>query len=315
MDTRTEQLIESWFANTLSEAEATELRQLLANDPEAAAEFAWQQSLANAIHTGGLANDPLNIKLQKLGRRFRFRRVMFQIAAVAAAITALIVAVWLINPPGPEPIADQGVTTGDTMQNPGFIPQETAPPQNPPSTTEISPQERLKQDEIQAEKAMQRQREEQAKRRAQRDSLQLEVVAHFRHFRNNTDLNTAGGVDKEKEMAMNAFVLYDKKDYKQAARAFKPLVAANPANLEYQFYYGVALLGDQQYEAAAKVFRLVTEQESDYQLHAKYYLGLANTGAGEYNLARQAFQDYLSAPNNRQFKDMSENMLKKLPSQ
>lgn len=314
MDTRTEQLIESWFANMLSEAEAAELRQRLANDPDAAAEFAWQQSLAQAVRSGGLGNDPLHIKLHELERRFRFRRVIFQIAAVAAAIAALIVAIWLINPPGPQHNEDQIAAIEDTLQNPGFIPQETVPTQNPPSE-ELSPKEQLTQDSIQAEKAMQQQRKQQAKRRAQQDSLRLDVIAHFQHFRNDTEFNNAGGTGKEKEMAMNAFILYDKKDYRQATQAFKSVVAANPADVQYQFYYGVALLGDQQYESAAKVFRLVTEQESNYQTQAKYYLGLANTGTGQYKAARQAFQDYLAAPDNRQFKDLAEKMLKKLPTQ
>lgn len=46
MNTRAEQLIESYFANALQEPDVRELRQLLANDPEAAAEFQWQQRLA-----------------------------------------------------------------------------------------------------------------------------------------------------------------------------------------------------------------------------------------------------------------------------
>lgn len=311
MNTRTEQLIESWFSNTLSEAEGTELRQLLANDPAAAAEFAWQQSLSRAVRNGGLGNEPLRIKLNELERGFRFRKVMLRMAAVAAAIAVLIVAIWWVNSPGPQRGSDQAGTPVDTIQSLKVNPPE----QNPSSAREVSPQENADQDKINAEKEMQRQRDEQAQRRAQRDSLRLDVVANFRHFRNETEFNTAGGVAKEKEMAMNAFMLYDKKEYGQAALAFKPVVEANPADYQNQFYYGVSLLGSQQYETAAKVFRLTAGQESAYQTRAKYYLGLAYTGAGEYKTARQAFQDYLSAPDNRQFKSLAEEMLKILPQQ
>jgi hypothetical protein len=49
MDNRTEQLLEGYFANTLTEGEAKELRDLLDKDPEAAAEWRWQQQIAAAV--------------------------------------------------------------------------------------------------------------------------------------------------------------------------------------------------------------------------------------------------------------------------
>jgi hypothetical protein len=325
MNTRTEQLIESWFANSLSEAEGTELRQLLAKDPTAAAEFAWQQSLAGAVRTGGLGNDSLNIKLSELERRFRFRRVILQVAAVAAAFTTLIVAIWLINPFSPQHREDQITATGDTLQNPGFIPQVTAPPQNPPSTTELSPQKKMKQDEMQAKEALQRQQEENRKKRLLRDSIQEEVVANFQHFKNISKYNAAGGVEEDKKMVMNAFALYNEAAekiepaekqaaYKKTIQAFKPIVETDSGNVENRFYYGVALLGDKQFPAAAEAFEQVTEKQGKYQIPAKFYLGMALSGAEQYKAGRKAFQDYLDAPsNNRQFKDLAEKMLKKLP--
>lgn len=311
MNTRTEHLIESWFANTLSEAEAAELRQILANDPEAAAEFAWQQSLSHAVRNASLETDALRIKLRDLERRFRFRRIMLQLTALAAVILALVVDVWFMGPQSGG--GSQIAATQDTLENPGFIPQAPLPSHDTLPAEDTKPPRADEQDKQQAEKALQQQRDQQRKQRALRDSLRLEVIANFRHFNNKTEFNTAGGVDKEKELAMNAFILYDQKNYAQAVQAFKPVVASAPGNMEYQFYYGVALLGNREYETAAEVFQQVVAQTGNYQTHAKFYLGLANTGAGRYQAARQAFQGYLEAPNNRQFKILAEKMLQQLP--
>ena len=48
MDNRTETLLELYFSNELSEKEAQELRTLLEDDPEAMAEWKWQQQIAQA---------------------------------------------------------------------------------------------------------------------------------------------------------------------------------------------------------------------------------------------------------------------------
>ncbi|MCE7923888.1 MAG: hypothetical protein DYG98_12585 [Haliscomenobacteraceae bacterium CHB4] len=314
MNTRTEHLIESWFAHSLSEAEAAELRQILANDPEAAAEFAWQQSLSHAVRNASLETEAIRVKLREAERRFRFRRIMLQLTALAAVILALLVAVWFINRPDLPYGSDSPIAaTQDTQENPGFIPQAPPPLRDSFPAENTKPQHPDEQDKQQAEKALQQQRDQQRKQRALRDSLRLDVIANFRHFNNKTEFNTAGGIDEEKEMAMNAFILYDQKDYAKAVKAFKPVVASAPGNMEYQFYYGVSLLGNREYEAAAKVFQQVSSQTGNYQTQAKFYLGLSNTGTGQYQAARQAFQAYLDAPNNRQFKVLAENMLQKLP--
>lgn len=80
------------------------------------------------------------------------------------------------------------------------------------------------------------------------------------------------------------------KEYAQAAAAFKPVVEKDSGNAQYQFSYAVSLLGNKQYTDAANVFQALTKQESDYQTPAKYYLGLALTGAEKYKSAREAFQ-------------------------
>lgn len=311
MNTRTEHLIEAWFANTLSEPEKAELRQILVSDPEAATEFAWQQSLAHAVSNVSLGTGPLKSQLQELENRFRFRRIIFQVAAIAAVVLALFVAIKLLDKPGALPSQGPIAATEDTLSNPGFIPKVTPP--DTAAAAPASPQEALKQDEKQAAEALQRQQEAQRKKRLLRDSLQQVVVANFPHFRNISKYNTAGGVDEKELKTMQAFALYDAKKYKEAAQAFQPLVEADASNMEIRFYYGVSLLGDQQFEAASKTLPRVTEVQGKYQTPATFYLGMALTGAEQYKEARKSFDAYLAAPNNRQFKALAETMLQKLP--
>ncbi|GAB4496148.1 MAG: hypothetical protein OHK0019_27290 [Saprospiraceae bacterium] len=308
MNTRTEQLIEAWFANTLSQNEASELQQLLATDPEVAAEFAWQQSLAHAVRTGKLGNDSIHNHLHKVERRFRSRRLTFRILAVAAAVTALVVAIWFLNRPAPAPDGIPGASKTDTLET------KPQPVVTTPQDSDKLQKEALEKEKKAAEKELQRQKAEQQRLRKLRDSLNIEVVANFQHFMNDSELNAAGGVEEGKKLAKNAFVLYDDKKYAQAATAFKSVLNNDPTNIQYQFFYAVSLLGAQQYESAARNFRVLTKQENDYQTPSKFYLGLALTGAGQYKEARQAFQDYLATPNNRlQFKSQASKMLSKLP--
>lgn len=310
MNTRTEQLIEAWFANTLSENEASELRQLLATDPEVAAEFAWQQSLAHTVRTGKLGNDSIHDRLHEVERRFRFRHLTFRILAIAAAVSMLVVATWFLNRPAP--VSDQ---VSDTSQK-DTLETKPQPVVTTPQDSALLQKEALEREKQAAEKELQRQKAEQQRLRKLRDSLNIEVVANFQHFMNDSEFNAAGGVEEGKKLAKEAFILYDDKKYPQAAAAFKSVLQNDPANNQYQFFYAVSLLGAQQYDAATRSFRTLTKQESDYQTPSKYYLGLALTGAGRYKEARQAFQDYLATPNNRlQFKSQANKMLSKLPAE
>ena len=310
MNTRTEQLIEAWFANALSETEASELRQLLASNPEAAAEFAWQQSLSHAVRTGKLGNESIHDRLHQVERQLRFRQLTLRTLAIAAAVSTLVVAIWFFSsrtetPDAEMPVAVQTDTLETNPQPVLTTPQDSAKLQK----------EALEKEKQAAEEALQRQKAEQQRLRKLRDSLNIEVVANFRHFMNNTDFNTAGGVEEGKKMAKEAFILYDDKKYPQAATAFKSVLQNDPANNQYQFFYAISLLGAQQYPAAASILQSLTKQEGDYQTPSKYYLGLALTGAGKYKEARQAFQDYLKAPNNRQFNSLTKTMLSKLPAE
>lgn len=299
MEKKYERLLEAYFAGTLSQAEQEEMNALLASDSDFAAEFAWQKSVASAIRLG-VQNDPLTIKLSDLERRFRFRKVIIQISAVAATVVLLISAIWFFNRTDFSENKNPIVAPQDTTQEQPPRPQAAAPQtpdtqniattQPPAGTNNPKPQ-------IQ-------------------NPLQKAVIANFQHFQNTSKYNNAGSVDEKDSLAVKAYRFYNDSAYHQAAQAFKALVQADADNMENRFYYGISLLGDKQFAAAAKTLQPVTEKQGKYQVPAKFFLGMAFTGAGQFKESRQAFQEYLDAPrNNQQFKDLAKNMLKKLPSE
>ncbi len=320
MENNYERLLEAYFAGNLSQAEQTKMKTLLASDPDFAAEFAWRQEVARAVRTGA-EKDPTYLKLKELERRFRFRKLTLQISAAAAALILLILAVKFAPSifESKNPIA----TTQDSLfQKPA--------PALPNPVIQNSAAEKFKQDSIEAaEKMKEQERKEQEERlnkkklqaAIQKAAIQKEIFANLEHYPNTSLYNNAAGVktkDPLTTLAMQAYGLYNDKAYKQAAQIFKRVVEADPANVENQFYYGFSLLADKQFAAAAAAFQVTaTGEQSIYQASAKFYIGMAHSGAGEFKAGRQAFQDYLAEPPSkiRQFKGLAENMLKKLPSQ
>ncbi len=93
MNDRTEQLIELYFANALSEAERLELKTLLNADPTAAAEFAWQQQLARQVTKLPLSKSIQNEAWREAAKPpFRQASMIRTVLAAAAAIALLVVA-------------------------------------------------------------------------------------------------------------------------------------------------------------------------------------------------------------------------------
>ncbi len=93
MNHRTEQLIESYFANMLTDVEQGELKAILAEDTKAAAEFAWQQGLAQQVSKLSLAKGIKNEPWRDAAKPpFRTVSMYTKAFAAAAAIAVLIVA-------------------------------------------------------------------------------------------------------------------------------------------------------------------------------------------------------------------------------
>jgi tetratricopeptide (TPR) repeat protein len=97
MSNHTLLLIESYFAGTLTEAERSELKTLLANDAEAAAEFAWQQRLAGQVSQLSLSksiqNDTNREATKPPFRSFIMNRTVW---AAAAAVSLLAIAYYFL---------------------------------------------------------------------------------------------------------------------------------------------------------------------------------------------------------------------------
>ena len=91
MDNRTETLLELYFSNELSEKEAQELRTLLEDDPEAMAEWKWQQQIAQASR---------HLKLTAPVQQAAPARVvpMWQTFAKLAAAAAVLIAAVVMLP-------------------------------------------------------------------------------------------------------------------------------------------------------------------------------------------------------------------------
>ena len=113
-----------------------------------------------------------------------------------------------------------------------------------------------------------------------------------------------------------AFELYDDStNYHRSAEALGAVVQQYPERLAYRFYYGCALLRDQQYPLAIYNLQPVAaNSENAYQAAAQYQLGLAYAGAGQYAQARTTLQQFLQSPNTLQkYRQPAENVLKALP--
>lgn len=101
MEHRTELLIESYFAGTLSEAETQELKELLAANPKAAESFAFQQKLAAQARQGQKLSIAGSIQKKdwKDAAKPPFRTVkMNRILWAAAATIALLILANLFMP-------------------------------------------------------------------------------------------------------------------------------------------------------------------------------------------------------------------------
>ena len=124
MNTRTDQLIESYFSNTLTETEAGALRELLTNDPEAAREFDWRQRLAGEVNKLSLS-DGIQNPTWKNSLQPPFRRPMIpwqRVLSAAAAIALLGVAYWFFTRPDKPAQTLQAIAESNFRYYPNKLP-------------------------------------------------------------------------------------------------------------------------------------------------------------------------------------------------
>jgi tetratricopeptide (TPR) repeat protein len=252
MEDRTERLFESYFANEISAAQAQELRDILAKDSEAAAEFAWQQRIASHTKSLSLAGSIENAAWREATKPpFRTVNIWRQAMAAAAAVAVLVVAYIFIQPFGSKAPTTDGL-----------------------------------------------------------------VASNFRYYPNKLPFKSLGGSDNDSKVPQSviaAFQIYDDStQYRAAAQALAKVVAENPDKIEYRFYQGVALIGDQQYPAAVAALQPVAEAVGTYQVPALYYLGLAHLGAGDKAQAKKFLQAYRDSDEGITFQKQAQNLLNAL---
>lgn len=247
MDNRTETLLESYFANTLSEKEARELREVLSTDPEAATEWKWRQQIAHTTRNMHLTAPERSSAPAVVVPMWRSFSRMAAALAVVVVASGLLVYFW----------------------------------KNQPDVSEA-------------------------------------VAANFEHYPNNMPfraLDPAAAAEYPAEV-VRAFQLYDDPaQYPAAAEALGAVAAKYPDHPEYAMYQGVALLGDKNYAAAVEALQKVTASGSKYRTPALFYLGLAQSGAGNPAAARQSFESYLKDKDGVPFRKKAEAMLKILPEE
>lgn len=240
MDNRTETLLDLYFSNELSKKEAQELQTLLDKDPEVAAEWKWEQQIAQAARNLKLnapAQRPAAAPVVPMWRSF---------AKIAAAIVVVIAAVTLF----------------DRIWNQPSVPDA--------------------------------------------------VAANFEPYPNDLASNSRGaGAEAE---IQRAFKLYrNPEQYPEAAQALGALAARYPDQPAYSLFQGVALLGAKSYDPAISALQTAASSNTRYHTPALFYLGLAQSGAGQYDAARQSFEKYLADRDGIPYRAKAEKMLKVLP--
>lgn len=249
MKEQTEYLIESYFAGTLTDAEQLALKEVLATDQEAAAEFAFQQKLAGQTKHWKLSDSIQNKQWQEATKP-PFRKVTFNrtLLAIAATIALALTAYFFL---------------------PDFIGQNG----------------------------------------------QNAMAGGFEHYPNKMKFKNLGGDPAETATpdVLEAFALYDQKNYQEAATKLTPIFNSNPDRDDYRFYLGVSFSGAHNDHQAINVLMPLAEKTgSSYATPACFYLGKSFIQVKNPKQAKIYLEKYLAAPDGVGFRKQAEALLKQL---
>jgi len=245
MENRAEQLLESYFANSISSTELEELRALAAANAAVADEIAFQQRIAASVQKGSLAKgiqDPAWRNAAKKPASGAKKVFMFPGYgyAVAAALALLVVAYIFLMP----------------------------------------------------------------------SDLPTLVAKNTKEYPNKMKFKTMGEeAQAVPEAVIQAFSLYDRKQFREAATALQPIVAANADRMDFRFYWGVSLVNSQQFAAAVSALTPLVQGSDERKIPAQYYLGLACAGTGDRACARQNLQAYIDSPEGVSYREQAKNVL------
>jgi hypothetical protein len=248
MENRAEQLLESYFANSISSTELEELRALAAADAAVADEIAFQQRIAASVQKAALAEgiqDPAwrntaEKPVSGAKKVFMFPGYAY---AVAAALALLVVAYIFLMP----------------------------------------------------------------------QDLPTLVAKNTKEYPNKMKFKSLGEeAQAVPEAVIQAFSLYDHKQFREAATALQPIVGANADRMDYRFYWGVSLVNSQQYAAAVYALTPLVQSSDERKIPAQYYLGLACAGSGDLTCARQNLQAYIDSPEGVSYREQAKKVLSAL---
>lgn len=297
MKNRAEQLIDLYFFQKLSPEEEHELKSLLETDTALAQDFSLQLQLSQQAAAAGRFH-PLKQRLQQLEQQLPPENPhppnSLPVAGIAATALVLILllgfAYWYFStppvpPPTPPPAPANQVVP--PPQPPAPAQEQASPTPTPAPQVPKAPVPALDVDTV-----MQR---------------------YFRHFPNKVTVAVAGLEDSIPGAIQAAFRDYDNRNYRAAASKLGSIVQFYPTQSVYQFYYGVALIGDKQYKKAIEPLRSVSRQEGEYRAPALYYLALAYAGTQQYGLSRKTLNAYLNDEYGITYRKNAEQLLAELP--
>lgn len=111
---------------------------------------------------------------------------------------------------------------------------------------------------------------------------------------------------------IQAFALYDQKNYAKAATALEGIANTYPEESDYRFYWGVALVHDKQFDKAILVLTPLVQSQAEKNIPARYYLGLACAGKADKDCAHQNLQSYVDSPEGVTYRENARAVLEKL---
>lgn len=117
--------------------------------------------------------------------------------------------------------------------------------------------------------------------------------------------NASGEIHRYEE----AVLAFNTHDYGRSSTILRELFSMDPEVLQYQYYLGLSLIGENKMEAAVTQLRALAEGTSVYQQESKYYLAFALHHSGK----NQEAKNWLNQiPSNVKIYEEAQTLLKKI---
>lgn len=80
---------------------------------------------------------------------------------------------------------------------------------------------------------------------------------------------------QESQRYEEAVAAFNARNYSQSTGILRELHSADPQTLQYQYYYGLSLIGEENYVAAVSVLEDLAQGQSVFKNEASYYIAIA----------------------------------------